>query len=83
MKAFGAEGLIVNPTHNLDILRTDEVKYVGTKYNDLSFGKDLSKEIEEALYRLSNRFPFSAEAILLTRYSRFRLAEGTKLKRLM
>ena len=81
LKAFGAEGLIVNPTHNLDILRTDEVKYVGTKYNDLSFGKDLSKEIEEALYRLSNRFPFSAEAILLTRYSRFRLAEGTKLKK--
>jgi len=81
MKAFGAEGLIVNPTHKLDILRTDEVKYVGAKYNDISFSKDLSKEIEEALYRLSDRFPFSAEAILLTRYSRFRLAEGTKLKK--
>ena len=81
LKCFGDKTPPVNPTQNIEILKDDESKYKGSKWNEVSFDDDQIAQVDIGLIKLVRLRPFESEALMLYACTKFRPEELLKLKK--
>jgi len=81
LKCFGDKPPPVNPTQNIEILKDDESKFKGSKWNDISFDDDQIPQVQRGLVKLVRKRPFQSEALMLYACTKFRPEELLKLKK--
>ncbi len=81
LKCFGDKTPAINPTQNIEILKDDESKFKGSKWNDISFDDDQIPYVQRGLVRLVRKRPFQSEALMLLLCTKFRPEELLKLKK--
>ena len=82
LECFG-DKLPTNPTLNIEILRSDESKYKGSKWNEVSYEDWQQKELDRAYIKLVRKKPFDSECFMLlsAASNRIRIEEILKLKK--
>ena len=81
LKCFGDKTPPINPTLNIEILKDDESKYKGYKYNHMSFDDKQLAQVSKGLIKIARKKPFQAEALMLLKYVKMRPEELLKLKK--
>ena len=81
LKCFGDTPPPVNPTQNIEILKSDESKYKGSKWNEISFDGDQIAQIDRGLIKLVRKRPFESEALMLNACTPIRPEHLLKLKK--
>ena len=81
LKCFGDKTPPINPMQNIEILKDDESKFKGSKWNDISFDDDQIPYVQRGLVRLVRKRPFQSEALMLLLCTKFRPEELLKLKK--
>ena len=83
MKVFG-ENIPDNPTSRRDnriiIMKSRDSKYPGRAYNDKIFKLEQLPKLDKAFVKLSDKFPFQAEALNFMAVTGRRQEETTKLR---
>ena len=65
----------------ITIEKDEESRFLGSKYNELSFDKDQLNEIDRALISLRDRYPFQSECLRMMLHTGMRAEECKKLTR--
>ena len=81
LKCFGDKTPPINPTQNIEILKSDESKYKGTKWNEISFDDDQIAQVDRGLVKLVKKRPFESEALMLDACTPIRTTALLKLKK--
>ena len=81
LKCFGDKTPPINPTQNIEILKDDESRYKGSKWNEISFDDQQIHQVDKALIQLVRKCPFESEAVLLYNSCKLRPEELLKLKK--
>ena len=81
LKCFGDKTPPINPTQNIEILKSDESKYKGSKWNEISFDDQQIHQVDRGLIKLARKRPFESEALMLYACTKFRPEELLKLKK--
>ena len=81
LKCFGDKPPPVNPTQNIEILKGDESRYKGSKWNEISFDDDQISQVDKGLVKLVRKRPFQSEGLMLYACTDFRPEELLKLKK--
>ena len=63
LKCFGDKTPPINPMQNIEILKDDESKFKGSKWNDISFDDDQISYVQRGFVRLVRKRPFQSEAL--------------------
>ena len=67
----------------ITIEKEESSNFIGSKWNETGLDLEQCEEIETALFSLTDRYPFQAEACLLLMYTGMRITECLKLKKTM
>ena len=81
LKCFGDKTPPVNPTQNIEILKDDESRYKGSKWNEVSFDEQQIHQIDIGLIKLARKRPFESEALMLNACTPIRTEHLLKLKK--
>ena len=81
LKCFGDKTPPVNPTQNIEILKSDESKYKGSKWNEISFDDQQIHQVDIGLIKLARKRPFESEALMLNACTPIRPDHLLKLKK--
>ena len=81
LKCFGDKPPPVNPTQNIEILKDDESRYKGSKWNEISFDDQQIHQIDIGLIKLVRKKPFESEGLMLNACTPIRPEHLLKLKK--
>ena len=81
LKCFGDKPPPINPTQNIEILKDDETKFKGSKWNEISFDDNQVPQVHRAFVKLVRKRPFQSEALMLCTCIKMRPEEMLKLKK--
>ena len=65
LKCFGDKTPPINPTQNIEILKDDESRYKGSKWNEISFDDDQIASVDRAFIKIVRKKPFQSEGLML------------------
>jgi len=81
LKCFGDNTPPINPTQNIEILKDDESRYKGSKWNEVSFDDNQIALLDRAFIKIARKKPFQSEGLMLLSCTDIRPEELVKFKK--